>query len=195
MATARGFSWGAFFAGVVATIVLAVAVAAIIIFGGFYPVGAATSHTSGVRWLFAESRDHAVTRSAASLQAPRLSQADAMEGGSHFKGMCQACHGGPGVEPGEFASGMNPRPPDLARTTGDLSLQEVFWIAKNGLKMTGMPAFGKTDEDEELWKIAAFVKQLPKVSASDYASLPNAHEHEDEHEHGEAAGEMAGDKH
>ena len=84
---------------------------------------------------------------------------------------------------------MNPHPPDLARAAGDLSVSEVFWIAKNGLKMTGMPAFGKTDEDEELWKVAAFVKALPRASASEYAAIPNAHEAEHEH------GKMAGDKH
>jgi hypothetical protein len=78
---------------------------------------------------------------------------------------------------------MNPRPPDLARATGDLSVEQVFWIEKNGLRMTGMPAFGKTDEDEELWKVAAFVKALPTFGAAEYASIPNAHE--EEHEHGE----------
>ena len=45
--------------------------------------------------------------------------------------------------------------------------------------MTGMPAFGKVDGDDELWKVAAFVKALPKVSPAQYAALPNAHEKEE----------------
>jgi mono/diheme cytochrome c family protein len=56
--------------------------------------------------------------------------------------------------------------------------------------MSGMPGFGKTDSDDELWKVAAFVKQLPKVSASDYASMPNAHE-----EMSDEGGNKTGDKH
>lgn len=188
MAARGGYSWGAFFTGAVALIVLAIIVAAAVAFGGLYPVAASDPHTAGVKWFLAQSRDRAIERGASGLTAPKFSAADIREGAGHFKGMCQACHGGPGADPQEFAAGMNPRPPNLARAAGDLSVSEVFWIAKSGLKMSGMPAFGKTDEDEELWTVAAFVKALPKFSASDYASIPNAHEKEHGH------GEMTGDK-
>ena len=180
MAAARGFSWGAFFVGIIALAIVALAVGAIVALGGFYPVAASNADSGPVKWLLNESREHSVKRSAAGLKAPSFSEADIRMGASHFKGMCQGCHGGPGVESGEFAAGMNPRPPDLARAAGDLSVAEVFWIEKNGLKMTGMPSFGETDEDDELWKVAAFVKAMPKFRAAEYASLPNAHE--DEHE-------------
>ena len=180
MAQPRHFSLGSAVAGAIVAILAIGIICAIVCFGGLYPVAASSPHTGPVRWLIGETRERSVHRSAAGLAAPAFTQADILEGGSHFKGMCQECHGGPGAEPEEFAAGMNPRPPDLARATGDLSAEQVFWIAKNGLKMTGMPAFGKTDSDEELWKVAAFVKQLPKVSADQYAALPNAHEHEAE---------------
>jgi len=88
---------------------------------------------------------------------------------------------------------MNPHPPNLARAARDLSVSEVFWIEKNGIKMSGMPAFGKTDEDEELWKVAAFVKALPTFGAAEYASIPNAHE--EEHEHGEMTGDKQAHSH
>ena len=71
---------------------------------------------------------------------------------------------------------MHPDPPDLGKATGDLSTADVFWIAKHGLKMTGMPAFGKTDGDDELWKVASFVKHLSTTSPQEYAALPNAHD-------------------
>jgi mono/diheme cytochrome c family protein len=193
MAARRGFGWGAFFAGAIAVILLAIVAAAIVVFGGYYPVAASKGDPVGVGPLLSASRDHAVERSASRLTAPRFSAADVREGAGHFKGMCEECHGAPGVRPGEFASGMNPRPPDLAEAADDLSVAEVFWIAKNGLKMTGMPAFGKTDEDEELWKVAAFVKAMPKFSASDYAAIPNAHE--EEHGHGEMTGDKLAHNH
>jgi mono/diheme cytochrome c family protein len=193
MATGRRLGWGAFFAGVLAAVVVAIAVGAIVIFGGFYPVAASDGDPVGVGALLTASMDHGVERGARGLKAPHFTGADVRLGGAHFKGMCQECHGAPGVDPEEFATAMNPRPPDLAKATDDLSVEQVFWIVKHGIKMTGMPAFGKTEEEDDLWKVAAFVKQLPRVSSSDYASLPNAHENE--HEHGAAAGEMAGDKH
>lgn len=178
MAQRGGLSFGPALAGAFITLLILGAIGATLLFGGLFPVGASTKEGPALRWAFTEAREHGVERSAAGLTAPRFTPADIREGGSHFKGMCQACHGGPGAEPEEFAAGMNPRPPDLARATGDLTVEQVFWIAKNGLRMTGMPAFGKTDEDDELWKVAAFVKQLPKFPASEYASLPNAHEEE-----------------
>lgn len=184
MAPRRGLSLGSALAGALITLLILGAIGAAIILGGLYPVAASSHHSPPVRWAITEAREHGVQRSAAGLTAPNFTPADIHEGGSHFKGMCQECHGGPGAEPEEFAGGMNPHPPNLARAAGDLSVEQVFWIAKNGLRMTGMPAFGKTDEDEELWKVAAFVKQLPKFPASEYASLPNAHEEE----HGAAEG-------
>jgi hypothetical protein len=44
------------------------------------------------------------------------------------------------------------------------SSAEPFWIAKNGIRMTGMPAFGSTHKDEEIWKVVAFVQRLPMVT-------------------------------
>ena len=193
MAARSGFSWGAFFTGAIVLLLLAIIAGAAVAFGGLYPVAASDPHTAGVKWFLAQSRDHAIERGASGLAAPKFSAADIREGAGHFKGMCQACHGGPGAEPEEFAAGMNPHPPNLARAAGDLSVSEVFWIEKSGLKMSGMPAFGKTDDDEELWKVAAFVKALPTFSAADYASIPNAHE--EEHEHGEMTGDKAAHSH
>lgn len=188
MAGRSGFSWGAFLGGAIAIIVLLAIAAALTVFGGLYPVAASDRHSAGVQWLIGEARDSSVARSASGLKPPAFLAADIRLGASHFKGMCQECHGGPGAAPEEFATAMNPHPPNLAKAVDDLSVSEVFWIAKNGIKMSGMPGFGKTDEDEELWRIAAFVKQMSKVSAADYASIPDAHEADHEH------GEMTGDK-
>lgn len=174
MATTGRFSWGAFFAGAIALLVLVIIAAAAIVFGGLYPVGVTTPHTKAVSALIGAARDNGVARAASGITPPTLSQADIFEGGSHFKGMCEECHGGPGVRPEDFATAIYPAPPDLAKETDDLSLAEVFWIVKNGLKMSAMPAFGKYRRDQELWEIAWFVKNMSKVDPSQYAALPNA---------------------
>lgn len=194
MASAGKSSFGAFLGGAIALLIVLIVIAAVVALGGLYPVGASSPHTAPVRWLLTESREHGVKRSAAGLKAPQFTAADIRLGAGHFKGMCQACHGGPGVEPEEFAAGMSPHPPDLSKAAGDLSVSEVFWIEKNGLKMTGMPSFAKTDEDDELWKVAAFVKAMPKFGAADYASIPNAHEEEHKHHH-DMTGDKAGENH
>ncbi|NNF58978.1 MAG: cytochrome c, partial [Rhodothermaceae bacterium] len=48
---------------------------------------------------------------------------------------------------------------------------EVFWILQHGIKMAGMPAYGPTHADDELWQLVAFVKQLPEMTPARYAAL------------------------
>ncbi|MGI8706061.1 MAG: c-type cytochrome [Sphingomicrobium sp.] len=190
MAAERRLNWGSALIGALATLALLVAVGAAILFGGLYPVGASSGHSGAIGWLLRETMERSVKRSAAGLESPSLSWDDALEGGSHFKGMCQQCHGGPGAEPDAFAEAMTPEPPDLSRAAERWSRPEIFWIARHGIKMTGMPAFGQQAPDDELWKIAAFVEQLPKVTAEHYASLPDAHA-DNGHAH-DVAGEADG---
>jgi mono/diheme cytochrome c family protein len=73
------------------------------------------------------------------------------------------------VEREEWASGMRPRPPELVEVAGEWEAREVFWIAKHGIKLSGMPAFGPTHEDATIWNIAAFVKALPAMTPEEYA--------------------------
>jgi hypothetical protein len=54
------------------------------------------------------------------------------------------------------------------------SRAELFWIAKNGIKMSGMPAFGSTHKDEEIWRVVSFVQRLPRVTEEDYAKMEHA---------------------
>jgi mono/diheme cytochrome c family protein len=64
---------------------------------------------------------------------------------------------------------MNPYPPDLKEVAGERTPQQLFWVIKNGINMTGMPSFGAIEvPDEEIWTIVAFVKKLPSASESDY---------------------------
>ena len=76
-----------------------------------------------------------------------------------------------------MANGSNSDPPDLKKVAGDLSPGQLFWVIKNGINMTGMPSFAEAGaQDDEIWSIAAFVKNLPSVSDADYKSWTAAAE-------------------
>jgi hypothetical protein len=92
-------------------------------------------------------------------------------GFDEYREMCVACHGAPGVERGALGKGINPEPPDLAKESAEWSDRELFWITKHGIKMAGMPAFGITHSDEELWGIVAFVRRLESMSPEEYRRL------------------------
>ena len=66
-----------------------------------------------------------------------------------------------------------------------MSAAELCWVIKNGIRMTGMPAWGPTHDDAELWDIVAFVKTLPQTSAADYRALdsrlPVGHDDAEKH--------------
>ena len=62
---------------------------------------------------------------------------------------------------------MYPRPTDLrSDDTQGMSDGELYWVIKNGVRWSGMPAFGKPgdDDDEHVWKIVAYVRHLPKLT-------------------------------
>jgi mono/diheme cytochrome c family protein len=89
--------------------------------------------------------------------------------------MCRLCHGAPGEFLLEFAQGLNPKAPILAsqdvQARGD---HELYWIVKNGIKMTGMPAFGPTHDEGELWSIISFLRQLGNLTPEKYEAMVKA---------------------
>ena len=98
--------------------------------------------------------------------------------------MCTGCHLGPGIEPTELSQGLYPQAPELARGD-DLSPAEQFWTIKHGVKLSAMPAWGKTHSDDLIWDMVAVVRQMPKLSSDQYkklvASAPESHEEMMEH--------------
>jgi cytochrome c553 len=77
---------------------------------------------------------------------------------------CGACHGNSGHSPTDAGRWMYPRAADLtSRDAQSYSDQELFWIIKNGIRLSGMPAFGKVESDDHIWDLVFYVRALPKV--------------------------------
>jgi hypothetical protein len=94
-----------------------------------------------------------------------------LAGASDYVGMCAQCHGEPGKQPGVLAQGLNPIPPDLKTLAEDGTAAEKFWIITNGVRMTGMPAFGKTHKPDEIWPVVAFLQSAGKFDTAGYNKL------------------------
>jgi mono/diheme cytochrome c family protein len=82
--------------------------------------------------------------------------------------MCVTCHGAPGIAPDELAQGLNPQAPELAQSTTDLSPGEMFLIIKDGIKMTGMPAWGTSHSDSAIWAMVVFLQRLQTLTPETY---------------------------
>lgn len=153
-----------------ATFVVSAAVAFVYLFSGSYDVAATTRHTGFGEWVLGTLKKRSIRQHAAALDinVPPVAGEQLQHGIEHFVAMCVPCHGAPGVERGEYGKGMTPTPPDLADAAREWEPAELFWIVKHGVKLAGMPAFGRTHTDEELWGIVSFLQQLPNISPEEY---------------------------
>lgn len=145
------------------------------IFSGVYDVSASAPDSGLIHWALATTRERSVHRAAEGLEGkiavPDLNDAGRVRAGLiRYQAMCATCHGAPGLRISEIGQGLNPEPPELTQA-GDDSPEELFWIVRNGIKMTGMPAFGVTQGDEEIWEIVAFLKRMPKLSPPEYQAM------------------------
>ncbi|SDY95824.1 c-type cytochrome [Citreimonas salinaria] len=158
--------------GVVATLLVAIAVWLTVAYTGAYNVAATDTHADAVRWTLDTTMRRSVASRAEDILLPGTVPQDMLaEGAQHYAASCAHCHGGPGVEPSEWSRGMRPEPPHLVEAAAEWEPKEIYWIAENGIKMSGMPAFGRHHGPEELLTIAAFVSQLPGMSPEDYATI------------------------
>ena len=141
------------------------------IYSGVFNVAADDPHTKPFYWLMETVRERSIAVRARDLAVPPLKDpAMIIAGGADFNEMCTGCHLKPGVEDSELASAMYPRPPSLAKSTRD-NPAETFWIIKHGLKMSGMPAWGATHDDDRIWAMVAFLLQLPRLTPAQYQIL------------------------
>jgi mono/diheme cytochrome c family protein len=101
-------------------------------------------------------------------EPPAFDSTMVSHGFDHFRSMCVVCHGAPGVERGELGKGITPTPPELSEEAAEFTTRELFWITKHGIKMAGMPAFGTTHSDEEIWGLVAFLEELGGMSGEEY---------------------------
>jgi mono/diheme cytochrome c family protein len=143
------------------------------VYSGLADVAATSPHWAVTRWVLATTMRKSVERQAAGIVVPMALDDDEHVGAGavEYEEMCASCHGAPGVEPGVVGKGLNPEPPDLADEANEWSAAEIFWITKHGVRMTGMPAFGPTHSDEEIWDVVALVKRLPPMSPAEYRAL------------------------
>lgn len=115
-------------------------------------------------WLARHARDLATPSAVKALQNPIQATPMILAGArDHFADHCATCHGNRGDGKTMLGDGMFPPPPDL-RDVGTQSLTdgEIFNIIKNGIRFTGMPGFGGSDEDN--WTLTLFVRHVPKLS-------------------------------
>lgn len=142
-------------------------------------------------WAARSGRNFLISASARGSKNPLLATPQLLaRARDHFVDHCALCHGNDGRGNTPTGRGLHPRAPDLTlAATQQLSDGELFWIIENGIKLTGMPAFGEEspDDDEHAWQLVLWIRRLPELPAEkveemehEAGAAPAGH---DSHEH------------
>ena len=164
-------------------VVLVILIGAFFLFlySGFYNIAATSPHNSLTLWMINTLKDNSIEHHSNGINVPNLNDTSMVKiGFAHYREMCVGCHAGPGLTRSEIGQGLYPKAPILARSAKELPPAQLFWITKNGIKMTGMPAFGKTHSDEKIWAIVSFLEKLPGMTNAQYNQLNKSIKEDDD---------------
>jgi mono/diheme cytochrome c family protein len=157
---------------VLGALLLAGAGALLVLRKGF----SARDEPSGVeKWVARQARHLAVPRAARELKNPLPRTPEVLaEARAHFADHCALCHGNDGRGKTEIGQNLYPKAPDmtLADTQG-LSDGELFSIIKNGIRLTGMPAWGQDtpEDDRASWELVHLIRHLPAITEAELREM------------------------
>jgi mono/diheme cytochrome c family protein len=158
---------------VLATLAVLGLLALVFPYTGLYDVAADGEHSGLEEWYLSTLSARSIRARAGGIAVPAelADSARVARGAVAFSQMCRTCHGAPGRERSVTGQGMAPTPPRLSEAAAEWEPEEVYWILAHGIKMAGMPAYGPTHSDEELWELVAFVESLPEMTPERYEAL------------------------
>lgn len=141
-------------------------------FAGFYNVSALVPQNFLTAYLTKVTKQSSINQHSKSVIPPQL-EADKRllkKGFNIYDSNCVQCHGGPGIRVSDFASGLYPEPPHFPDDIqySDTGEGEIFWATKNGIKMSGMPAYDNLLDDEGTWAVVKFIIEMQDISREDY---------------------------
>lgn len=163
--------------GIVIAATLAVLAIGAVLFieSGIYDIGADDHHTKVVLAMIEQLRDQSIELRARKVDVRYVVDPTRVAAGAqHYAALCVGCHLAPGVTKSDLRPGLYPHPPNLAQEEMQPA-QRAFWIVKHGIKMSAMPAWGKTLDDAAIWDVVAFIRKMPAMTPETYQELSRGH--------------------
>jgi len=149
------------------------AIIGLIVFrAGLYNIAANEQHYPLIYTVFEEGLQYSIQNHAEDIQVPALgAPAQLLRGAAVYRANCVQCHGAPGVAPQSQGMSMQPMPGPLADADVNWETRELYWITRNGIKMSGMPAWEYHLSDSDIWAVVAFVAAMPTMTPADYRRM------------------------
>lgn len=136
--------------------------------GGGVPVATTDSDMPFERYFAHKALNVRIAKDMPKTVPIQPTEANYLAGAELYKQHCAVCHGLPLTPKTAIASGMYPKPPLLLEGKGvtDDEPGESYWRIANGIRLTGMPGFGKSLSETQMWQIALLLKNAEKLPAS-----------------------------
>jgi len=146
-------------------VLIVVAAGAAVVIVGFAQIKLDALHEPGHLEIFFATRIKRILVARSSRHgippAPTDLQESIKEGDTVYGTDCATCHGLDGQTPTDTGRWMYPRASDLTSPeVQQYSDRELFWIVKNGIRLSGMPAFGRVESDEHIWNLVHYLRTL-----------------------------------
>jgi cytochrome c553 len=167
-----GLSWKQALLGLTVLAVLFAGGGFLYAWSGLVPIAASSGHWAITSWVLGFTMRNAVETHSLGTQVPPLDDpALVLKGAGHYATGCAACHGAPGEARSLIVQQMTPKPPFLPPMISEWTPAQLFWIVKNGIKFTAMPAWPALQREDEVWAMVAFLQQLPALTSEQYERL------------------------
>ena len=141
-------------------------------YSGIFNIAATAQHDPLTSWFLTMTRNRSIEVRAQGIDIPDLENEQLQLAGiNDFDSMCADCHTAPGRPKSSLARGLNPPAPDLAESALAKPPEVLFWVTKNGIRMTGMPAWGLSHGDDDIWPVIAFLQVLPDLDGAAYQEM------------------------
>jgi len=168
-----------FLAGIILTLVVLAGAGYYAVTAGLVPANADTKPSDIETWAANTALRVAIERDTKGLQNPVQANDENLIAGVHlYAENCAICHGASDAKPSNPAQGFYIDAPQLAKDGVEDDPEAVtFWKIKHGIRFTAMPSFTTTLKDDEIWKIAIFLKQMDKLPTAvdaEWKKVPSA---------------------
>ena len=147
--------------------------AAAFIYSGVFNVSAAWPDGPVAYWVLHKvyTRSLAAHSEAVVVPAGYETPTAVAAGARLYDANCTACHGVPGQPLSAIGRGINPQAPYVLGAKRRNEPKPVYWVLENGVRMSGMPDFGRSLSEAQIWQLTAFLHAGRGIGAADYARL------------------------
>jgi mono/diheme cytochrome c family protein len=181
-----------FILGIIVTLVVLAAIAFFTVHMGLMDIRADATPSNFETWFAGGGMDNSAERHAPQVKNPlQPTEADLHDGMVIYTMNCAQCHGDPKTPKSPLGTHEYPRAPQFLDEPADMPQNQNFYIIKHGIKLTAMPGWENTLNDQQIWKVVSFLanmEKLPPAVEQDWkgnaAPQPAAQPAEKPHKHG-----------